>query len=163
MPEQSSGPARGLRVARGTGHVCWWLFVLSALFAVLSLGPSGPMRYADYRPDFGWTAYTPLTDSSPALSAASSNFTAVNFFATLALVAVAITVCAAVAEAVFGRRLWTGVVTVVAPVVGGLLIAIVHNGGVGSMYFRIEILFALAVLGVAIREVWSRALAPTRG
>ena len=139
------------------GHVSWWVFVVTALFNRGPMG-SGPRRYADYVPvqDRGWTAYTPLTGSLH--SPPSDGFTALNILSTLTVVAAVITVAAAVAEGLLGRRWMTGLLTVGAPLLGGALVLVASHGGFGDWY----LLLVAALCGVAIREVWSRAFAPTR-
>jgi len=149
-----------MRIARVIGHVGWWVFVLGAVFTrfVQPIG-FGPRRYADYlsTEDHGWTAYLPLTDD-----VFDDRFAEANIFATVTLVAAVVVLLAAITEAVLGRRLVTGLLTIAAPLVGGALVFLVARGGIDSAQLRPVILFALALLGVAIREVWSRALAPTR-
>ncbi|WP_298446718.1 hypothetical protein [Gordonia sp. (in: high G+C Gram-positive bacteria)] len=61
-----------------------------------------------------------------------------------------------------GGRWGSGIVTVAAPAVGGALVSMASCGGIGDVLLSPELLFALVLAGVAIREIWSRALAPTR-
>ncbi|MFT4200486.1 hypothetical protein [Gordonia sp. (in: high G+C Gram-positive bacteria)] len=133
-----------MRTVRAAGHVGWWVFVVSALFTCFAQSPvSGmPRRYADYLPDDG--------------------FDEGNTFAMLMLAAALVVLMAAVAEAILGKRWEPGLLTIGAPIVGGALITVVALGGIGDARFSLWLLFALTLLGVAIREVWSRALAPTR-
>ncbi|MFT3715430.1 MAG: hypothetical protein QM774_05635 [Gordonia sp. (in: high G+C Gram-positive bacteria)] len=165
LADAADGRHRTLVFVRATGHVAWWIFVLSAVFTVPALGATVmmPRRYADYLPsdgaDLGWTAYTPLHGE---LMLSSSAFSVSNTFATLALVALGVVVLAAVAEAIVGGRWGTGIATVAAPVIGAVLVYLGVNGGWGGVFLRPELVFALVLAGVAIREVWSRALAPTR-
>lgn len=170
---------RGLltsRIAQVTGHVCWWVFVVARLMSELGLTMGGgmPRRYADYsadsvfgsglgQSDFGWTAYEPLTDRPS--SGLSDPFCAANIISTVAVAALAITVIAAMAEAALGRRWLRGVGTVLAPVVGAAIIltALYERAGFlggGHLDLPPLLVFALVLLGVAVREVWSRVLAP---
>ncbi|UQE73559.1 hypothetical protein MYK68_12445 [Gordonia sp. PP30] len=90
---------RARRASRITGHIAWWVYVIAAVFGLCiadRYGSTMPRRYADYlTTDIGWTAYTPLEDFTP--SGAGSSSTA--FFGGLALVAGAVVLVAAVAEA----------------------------------------------------------------
>ncbi|EIC67504.1 hypothetical protein [Mycobacteroides abscessus] len=52
--------------------------------------------------DFGWTAYEPLTDRPP--SGLSDPFYVANVISTIAVAALAVTVIAALVEAVLERR-----------------------------------------------------------
>lgn len=161
--------------ARVTGHVGWWVFVVARLMSELGLTMGGglPRRYADYgadsvfgtglgQADFGWTAYEPLTDRPP--SGLSDPFYASNVLATVTVAALAVAVIAALFEAVLGRRWLLGVGTVLAPVIGAVIIltALYERAGyLGSGYLDLPVLvvFALVLLGIAIREVWSRVWA----
>jgi hypothetical protein len=156
--------------------VSWWVFVVAQPMSDLGLMVGGgiPSRYADYsnefvfgsgvgQADFGWTAYTPLTDQSP--PALADPFYAANVIATVAVVALVMTVIAALVEAVLGRRWLIGVGTVLAPVVGAAIILTVlyeRAGFLGGGRFTLPplLVFVFVLLGVAVREVWSRVLAP---
>ncbi|GED96430.1 hypothetical protein [Gordonia crocea] len=146
---------------RIVGHVGWWVFVVACLFRRSVDGGGIPRRYADYLPaeDFGWTAYVPLTDSATGIP--DDGFAALNTLATITVVALAVTVLAALAQAWLGRDWPTGAITVVTPLLGGYAVLVAGHGGVGGHRFSWWILFGLALLGVAIREVWSRGFAPS--
>ncbi|MEZ5213057.1 hypothetical protein [Gordonia sp. (in: high G+C Gram-positive bacteria)] len=155
-------PERGLRLVRAAGHGAWWLYVVAALFVLLSSGRNGstmPRRYADYlsyeRP--WWSAYASTGDTTVGGAAVP-----VSLFTGCVLAAGVIVLAAAVAEAVLGGHWASGVLTVVAPAAGGVLVFVASCGGIGNVLLRSELLFALVLAGVAIREIWSRALAPTR-
>lgn len=163
------------RISHVTGDVAWWVFIVGRLMSELAWGFGGlPRRYADYggdslfgaglgRGDYGWTAYEPLTDKPP--SVLTDTMLNANIVSVIAVVALAVTVIAAVVEAVAHRRWRTGVLTVVAPVVGAAIILAVlyerdgYLGG-GGLDLPLLVVFALVLLGVGVREMWSRVWAP---
>ena len=58
---------RVFSLARTTGHAAWWVFMVATLFAG-GITWTGVSRYGNYRAtsftkEYGWTAYTGLTDS----------------------------------------------------------------------------------------------------
>ncbi|WP_235654181.1 hypothetical protein [Mycolicibacterium houstonense] len=147
------------------GDSAWWAFVVGGLVAETnSFG--FPRRYADYRSesifgvglghsDFGWTAYEPLTDrtSSPMLDF----FYSVNAVLSIAAAALAATVIAAVVDAVAVGRWPAGVATILAPIAGaGVIVTALHY----RSGMDLTVVFVLVLLGVAIREAWSRVWAP---
>ncbi|OBB10314.1 hypothetical protein A5761_28020 [Mycolicibacterium setense] len=151
------------RVARATGATSWWVFVVARLMAEMnSFGL--PRRYADYgsesifgvglgHSDSGWTAYEPLTDF----------FYSVNLVSSVAVFSLAVTVIAAVVEAVAVGRWSAGVATILTPIAGAgiILTALYYRSGFADgLQLNLTVVFALVLLGVAIREVWSRAWAP---
>ncbi len=166
---------RGRSWSRVIGHVGWWVFVVSALFAMAAeaaAGPTGPRRYADYLPaDAGWTAYSP--GEAPGAESLGRPWrgplfddpiVAGNVCATVALVAIVVVVLAAVAEAIAGRQpgaagVRRAVVTVAAPILGGTLVALGATGGVGGLPLRWPLLFALVLAGIAVREAGGAAAA----
>lgn len=152
-----------VRWARGIGDASWWVFVVGALFGFASLsGALGgmPARYGDY----GWTAYTPLSDglltmSSPGLSDA-------NAIAIVTLIAVNVTVIAAVAEGALSRNRRTGIAIVASAVVGsGVVVFAAYLGDPwnGGFALRPALLFPIVLVGIAVRELgirWARANHP---
>nr|WP_017207473.1 hypothetical protein [Mycobacteroides abscessus] len=119
-------------------------------------------------PNFGWTAYEPLTDRPP--SGLSDPLHAANIIATVSVAALAVTVIAALVEAVLGRR-WLlggwllGAGTVIAPVTGAAIIltALYERAGYlggGHLDLPVLMVFVLVLLGVATREIWSRVILP---
>lgn len=151
-----------MRAIRAVGHVSWWVFVVGAVIAQLTsntlwLWPGGSSS-------FGWTAYTPQTngvlyqgDYGPVGGDQPSSVVAV-----VALLALVVTIAAAVIEAYRGGHWSSGVVTVLAPIVGAVFVLFNVVGSVIGAQFFTHIAFALVLIGVAIREVWSRGFAPTR-
>lgn len=151
-----------MRMIRGLGHTSWWIFVIAALFAQLGSGRMYPMRsFAYYMPaeDFGWTSYTPFTGA--AFTDVEQGLT-VNVLMIIALAALATTVVAAIIEAIRGRDWNTGAGTVVTPLAGAAFVLFDPLGNLFHISFTMAIAFAFTLVGVAIREVWSRRLAPTR-
>ncbi|WP_285034588.1 hypothetical protein [Mycolicibacterium sp. lyk4-40-TYG-92] len=162
------------RIAQVTGAVSWWVFVVARLMTEMNsaaLNSGLPRRYADYdgsifgvglgHKDFGWTAYEPLTNHPP--SPLNDVFFVANVIASVAVVALVITAIAAVVEAVSVARWPAGIATILAPITGAavILTALHYGTGFGSgLQLNLLIVFALVLLGVAIREVWSRVWAP---
>lgn len=159
------------RIARVTAAGAWWVFVVARLMAEMnSFGL--PRRYADYssesifgvglgHSDSGWTAYEPLTDQSS--SPVTDFFYSVNLVSSVAVFSLAVTVIAAVVEAVAVGRWPAGVATILTPVAGAgiILTALYYRSGfAGGLQLNLTMAFVLVLLGVAIREVWSRAWAP---
>jgi hypothetical protein len=134
-----------------------------------------PRRYADYSDesilgvglghnDYGWVGYVPLTDRPP--SPVTDFFYSTNVVSTVAVAALAVSVIAAVIEAVAVGKWPIGVATILAPVVGAavILTALYYRSGFGGeLQLNLFIALVLVLLGVAIREVWSRAWAPRLG
>lgn len=151
---------RAKRIATVAGHVAWWVFVVARLMSELGLTlPGAPRRYADYLgEDTGWTAYSPLTYAD---SGWRDPFAQANVLTTIWLAALVVTVLAAVVQAVIVRRLWRGVATVAAPVIGGLIIlwSLAHRDGylgVNGPQLPILVVLVLVLIGVAVRELGSR-------
>lgn len=162
------------RIAHVTGAVSWWVFVVARLMTEMNSAAwnSGlPRRYADYddsifgvglgHNDFGWTAYEPLTNHPP--SPLNDVFFLANVMASVTVVALAITAIAAVVEAVSVARWPAGIATILTPVTGAAIIlsALYYGTGFGSgLQLNLLIVFALVLVGIAVREVWSRVWAP---
>ncbi len=153
-------------IAHGVGAVSWWVFVLARLMVeVNSFGV--PRRYvADYAQfsifgvglgdtDVGWTAYAPLGEPVVPINP----FHDMNVLSGIALTALAVTVIAAVVEAVVVRRWPAALLTVVTPIIGAAIILTALNYGTygSSVQLSATVVFMLVLLGVAVREVWSRA------
>lgn len=162
------------RIAHVTGAVSWWVFVVARLMTEMNsaaLNSGLPRRYADYdesifgvglgHNDFGWTAYEPLTNHPP--SPLNDVFFIANAMASVAVVALAMTAIAAVVEAISVARWPAGIATILAPVIGAAVILTALYYGIGfgrGLHLNLLIVFALILLGIAIREVWSRVWAP---
>lgn len=161
------------RVAHVTGDIAWWVFVVGRLMSELAFPSFGmPRRYADYdeslfgtglgnADDEGWSAYVPLTDQPPSML--TDTLVNANVVAASATGALAVTLIAATTEAVARGRWRTGVGTVVAPLVGAfvILFALYERDGIlggGRLDLPLVGVFVLVLLGVAVREVWSRVL-----
>ncbi len=166
LVELTSGRYLIARVARVTGDVLWWVFVVARLISEMT--PFGlPRRYADYdesifgvglgQGDFGWAAYKPLTDQPP--PGLADPFYSANIIATVAAVALAVTLLAAVVEAVAVGRWLAGVATALTPAVGAgvILTALYYRSGAA---LNLVAVLVLVLFGVGVREVWSRAWAP---
>lgn len=160
------------RVAHVSGDVAWWVFVVARLMA--EMNTSGlPRRYADYEPpavfgiglghvDAGWTAYTPLTDHpAPGLS---DRFLSADIMSAWVIGALVLVVIAAVVEAGAVGRWPVGAGTIAAPIIGAtvVLTALYERTGsfTGGVQPNLVAVFALVLIGIAIRQVWSQAVAP---
>ena len=162
------------RIAHVTGAVSWWVFVVARLMTEMNSAPLNfglPRRYADYdesifgvglgHKDFGWTAYEPLTDhpSSPL----NDGFFIANVIASVAVVALAIAAIAATVEATTVARWPAGIATILTPITGAVIILSALHYGTrfgGGFQLNLVIVFVLVLVGIAIREVWSRVWAP---
>ncbi|MCV7194147.1 hypothetical protein [Mycolicibacterium brumae] len=156
------------RIAHVSGDVAWWVFVVGALLSEVD-GYYTPRRYADYdesifgvglgQSDAGWTGYEPLTD----MASRSAAITVMDTLAVCTAIALAVTVIAAVVEAVTVGRWPAGVATVVTPIVGAaVILGALHyrSGFADGLQLNMLVVFALVLLGVGVREVWSRVWAP---
>lgn len=157
------------QVARAAGGGLWWVFVVGVLMAEMN-SFALPRRYADYssesifgvglgQSDFGWVGYQPLTDQPQ--SPVTDFFYSANLVASVAAVALAVTVIAAVVEAVAVGRWPAGVATILTPTFGSALIltALHYRHGM-ELQLNVAAVFVLVLIGVAVREVWSRGFAP---
>ncbi|WP_030166547.1 MULTISPECIES: hypothetical protein [Actinomycetes] len=153
-------------LAHITGHVAWWAFVVVTLFA-------GGVTWTTS--EWGWTAYTPLTDPPVAIAnfTGSSSFEANSWpgpgaepwaeLEVLSVAALIVVLLAAVAEALSVRRLVPGVVTVAAPCVAFGLLLLATPGVLDSVRFGTMQTLGLVLVAVAVREVWARRFAPRPG
>lgn len=129
-----------------------------------------PRWHADYitdslfgtglgRSNYGWTAYTPLTEGSMV----SDSFASTNIIATVTAVALGATVIVAAVEAVAADRWPAGIGTILAPVAAAaIILTALHCGSTycGGLQLNPFLEFVLVLAGVAMREVWSRGFAP---
>lgn len=156
------------RVARVIGDAAWWVFVVGALLGEID-GYYTPRRYADYdesifgvglrQGEDGWAAYEPLTD----MDSRSAAITAMDTIAVCTVLALAVTVIAAVVGAVVAGRWPAGIATIVTPIFGAaLILTALHyrSGFAGGLQLNLIMVLVLVLIGIAAREVWSRAWAP---
>lgn len=140
--------------ARTTGNAAWWVFVVAALVN----GGLG-QRCADW----GWTAYTPLTDGMPHRYAEYVPFDpTVPLMGVVVWVAFCVVVITAFVELAIVRQ-WRAVVSVLIPFVSmGLIAYALGDLDRTIMWSPVPVLiFVLAA--VAIRQLWMRRFAPTMG
>ncbi|HEY9312398.1 hypothetical protein [Williamsia sp.] len=155
--------------ARITGHIAWWIFVVTTLFAGGITWTDAHNRFGDSYIDAsftagssGWIAYTPLTDSPIGIA----NFTGSPPYdrwtdpAFWSLLAFAVVLIAAVIEAISARRLLPGIVTVAAPCVALGLLVLATPGTLDSVALDTMAAMSAVLVAVAIREVWARRFAP---
>jgi heme/copper-type cytochrome/quinol oxidase subunit 1 len=137
-------------LARTIGHCSWWAFVVATLFA------GGIART---RGEWGWTAYTPLTESPVAVTSFGSYdpWTGLEVWSVIAFVVVLI---AAAVEAVAARQVVPGVVTVAAPCVAFGLLLLGTPGVLDIVRFGTMQTLCVVLVAVAVREVWARRFAP---
>lgn len=161
--------------ARVTGHVSWWVFVVARLMSVAGPDdgrrPAAPLRglrrrfrVRDRSRSSGLRLDRLRAPDRPATVGLSDPFYVANVLATVTVAALAVTVIAALFEVVLERRWLLGVGTVIAPVIGAVIIltALYERAGYlggGHLDLPVLVVFALVLLGVAIREVWSRVWA----
>lgn len=93
-------------------------------------------------------------------------FLATDIISACALGALAAVIIAAVVEAIAVGRWPAGVGTLAAPIAGAavILTALYERSGnpFSGLQLNLVIVFALVLVGAAIRQVWSQALAPRR-
>ncbi|OHU94627.1 hypothetical protein [Mycobacterium talmoniae] len=133
-----------MQVSRALGDVGWWVFIVGLLLGEPSAGAPLPRRYADPAPGGFYIA------------------NAVTAAAWLALVTVVI---AAVVNAVLLRRWWFGVATAAAPILGAAIVLFALHERAGSVGGSLQLgplpAALLVLVGIAVREVWSRAVVPS--
>ena len=149
--------------ARITGHIMWWIFVVSALFAG---GISWWREYAAIDASFvsglyGFTIYTPTTGAGYIDLASSPSPQWWQDPAVYALTAFVLVVVASVVDAIAARQLLSGIVTVLVPFVALALFVLAAPGAINGVFLHSTVALMLVLVGVAIREVWMRALAPS--
>lgn len=159
------------RSAHVTGDVAWWVFVVARLMVEIdSYGLSG--RYGDYSrslfttvfdvPGRGWTSYTPQTGRLP--PGLHDSVLAGDVISACAIGALAVVITTAVIEAIAVGHWRAGIGSIAAPIAGAAVILFAlheRTGGfVGGQQLNTFIAFVLVLVGVAIRQVWSQALAP---
>lgn len=139
--------------ARIVGHVMWWVFVVSALFA------GGITWWSPYEslgaPFGGWAI-----GSGSGFIAFSPGPQWWQDPAVYAPVAFVLVVVAAVVDAVAARGLIAGIVTVAVPFIALGFFVLATPGGIDGVFLHSAVSLVLVLVGVAIREVWMRAGAP---
>lgn len=145
---------RVFTAARATGNLAWWVFVVAAL---VNQGLC-PRSW-----DYGWTAYTPLTDGAPRRYADYVPFDPTrSVVGVVVWVAFAVVVVAAVVELAIVWR-WIAVGTVVIPFVALGLIAYAFGEFDRTITWSPTGVLFFALVAVAIRQVWMRRFAPAMG
>ncbi|OHT88843.1 hypothetical protein [Mycobacteroides saopaulense] len=141
--------------ARTAGNTAWWVFVVAALVN-RGLNPQGW--------DYGWTAYTPLTDGMPRRYADYVPFepVAVQLVGVIAWIAFCAVVIAAVLELAVVRR-WAAVVSVVMPFVSLGLIVYAFGGLDRTIVWSPTAVLVLVLAAIATRQVWMIRFAPAVG
>ena len=157
---------RALSLARNTGHTAWWVFVVATLFAG-GITWTSVSTYGNYigvtsfTQQTGWTAYTPMTDSSiDFVDFDSSSYDPWTELELLSAAAFFVVLVAAVVEALSARQMVPGIVTVAAPCVAFGMLLLATPGGVGTVEFDATVTVAVVLIAVAVREVWARRFAP---
>ncbi|MEU9804786.1 hypothetical protein [Mycobacterium sp. NPDC050853] len=140
--------------ARITGNAAWWVFVIAVLVN-RGLSPQGW--------DFGWTAYTPLTDGMPRHYADYVPFDpTVQMVGVVVFIAFVIVVISAVVELLIIRR-WRAVVTVLIPFVSLGLIAYAFGDLDRTIMWSPTAILVFVLAAVTIRQFWMRRFAPAMG
>jgi hypothetical protein len=160
---------RVFSLARITGHVAWWIFVVATLFAggITWTGVSNRLNssFVDASftaRSFGWTAYTPLTDSPVGIANFSASppydrWTDPEFWS---MVAFTVVLIAAVIEAISARHALPGMATVAAPCVALGLLLLATPGILDSVELDTMSAMGVVLVAIAVREVWARQFAP---
>ncbi|AGM30322.1 hypothetical protein MABM_47030 [Mycobacteroides abscessus] len=145
---------RVFTAARATGNLAWWVFVVAAL---VNRGLC-PRSW-----DYGWTAYTPLTDGAPRRYADYVPLDPTrSVVGVVVWVAFAVVVVAAVVELAIVWR-WIAVGTVVIPFVALGLIAYAFGEFDRTITWSPTGVLFFALVAVAIRQVWMRRFARAMG
>ncbi|WP_195166363.1 hypothetical protein [Mycobacteroides abscessus] len=145
---------RVFTVARATGALAWWVFVVAALV-------NRGLRPRSW--DYGWTAYMPLTDGAPRRYADYvPGDPTQSVVGVVVWVAFVVVVAAAVVELAIVRR-WIAVGTVVIPSVSLGLIAYAFGEFDRTITWSPTGVLFFALVAVAIRQVWMRRFAPAVG
>ena len=153
-----------MRVARVVGHAAWWVFVVAVLLAGgVTWWSSYSMVDASFWGSTGWTAYTPLrtTDEIGAgvrWSAGTEHWW--QDVGVYALIAFVVVIVAGVIDAVAGRRIAPGLVTVLVPFISLGFFVLATPGTFDGFTFRAVLMMLIVLVGVAIREVWMRVFLP---
>ncbi|MUM16347.1 cytochrome c-type biogenesis protein CcmH [Mycobacterium sp. CBMA271] len=138
--------------ARATGNAAWWAFVVAALVN-RGLSPR----------DWGWTAYTPLTDGAPRSDA---DFVlldpAVQPESVVLWGAFGVVVIAAIVELAIVRR-WTAAGSVFIPFASLGVIAYAFGELDRTIIWAPTAVVFFVLVAVAMRQVWMRRFAPTMG
>ena len=146
---------RAFHAARTTGNAAWWTFVVAAL---VNRGLN--LRGWDY----GWTAYTPLTDGMPRRYADYVPFSpaAVQLVGVVVWIAFGVVVVAAIVELAVVRR-WTAVVSVAVPFLSLCLITYAFGGLDSTIAWSPTAVLVFVLAAIAIRQIWMRRFAPVVG
>lgn len=161
--DQTSKRRRTARIARSTGTVAWWLFVVARL--VTEMNTYGPYRYTSYLPltlfgigqgstECDFTNYAPITDYGARVGP-GLGFHSIDVFSAIALLSFVVLMIAAVTEAMTTRSWLSVAVPVGAAAI--ILVALHDRTSLSSdSQMNQYIVFVLVLAGIGIREVWSR-------
>lgn len=164
---------RAFPIARITGHVAWWVFVVVTLFAG-GVTWTGATEYLGPTFDTGWSGNQQAYSEIKA-PVAIANFTGASSFEhdlwtdpwteleVLSVAAFVVVLLAAVVEALSSRQLVPGIVTVAAPCVAFGLLLLATPGVLDSVRFGTMQTLGVVLVAVAVREVWARGFAPRPG
>lgn len=156
-------------LARITGHVAWWVFVVVTLFAG-GITWTGASEYLGSASGTVWSenrqAYSEIT-----APVAIANFTGASSFEhdpwtqleVLSVTAFAVVLLAAVIEAIASRQVVPGIVTIAAPCAAFGLLLLATPGVLDSVRFGTMQTLGVVLIAVAVREVWARRFAPRPG
>ncbi|MCU1647804.1 MAG: hypothetical protein JWN03_8079 [Nocardia sp.] len=110
--------------------------------------------------DFGWDAYTPLTDV-PRRYADYLPSDGFDQMGPISLIGFCLLVLTALAEAVAVRKFAAGAITVTVPFAAAVLIWYALPSGHWNFHLEPVTALLVVLVAVAIREVWERRFAPT--
>lgn len=153
-------------IARITGHVAWWVFVVVTLFAG-GVTWTGATEYLGPTFDTGWSGNQQAYSEIKA-PVAIANFTGGSSFdhdpwtqlEVLSVIAFAVVIVAAVIEVIASRQMVPGIVTVAAPCVAFGLLLLATPGVLDSVRLGTMQTLGVVLVAVAVREMWARGFAP---
>lgn len=154
----------GSHFARPIGNAAWWVFIVASLIAggVTWLhGSSDHYQTASFTDPSAVTyhgAYTPLdgvTMSKAYSSTTTSWFESPSFYS---LAAFAVVVAAALWEAIAGRDLMPGILTVTVPFAALAVMGLATPGVFGNLDLDPFPAMLLVLAAVGLRAYWSRTL-----
>jgi hypothetical protein len=155
------------RIARASGHVAWWIFVVATLFAggVTWLRERvfvGGVSYGRVDRWLSHSSYVPEYDGATSF-VATRNGSMSDWFgdpASYSMVAFIVVAATALVEALVVRRLVPGLVTVAVPFVALVMIASVTPFGFWNLELRPVLAMAVVLAAVAVREMWVHTYSP---
>ncbi|ORM38306.1 hypothetical protein BFL43_00170 [Williamsia sp. 1135] len=156
-------------MARVSGHISWWVFVVATLFAggINWWGRQSTFA-ASFADDVGWTIYAPVRTTGSGYIDVQWEQTYDRWWQSpgvYGVIAFVIVVITAVTTAFIGGRIASGIGTVLVPFAALGLFVLATPDAVEGVELSTILSMLLVLVAIAIREVWMRAgpPAPARG